>query len=32
MVATASVEIDKKYGFLFSGVKDDLYEMIENYN
>ncbi len=31
MVATASVEIDKKYGFLFNGVKNELYEMIENY-
>ena len=31
MVAAASVQIDNKYGFLFSGVKDELYTLVENH-
>lgn len=30
MVAKASTEINKKYGFLFSGIVDELYSMVEN--
>ena len=32
MVAKASLEIDKKYGFLFSGIKEELYNMVELFN
>ena len=31
MVAATSVKIDKEYGFLFSGVKDTLYDFVENF-
>lgn len=30
MVAKASTEINKKYGFLFGGIVDELYSMVEN--
>ena len=29
MVAKASTEINKKYGFLFGGIVDELYSMVE---
>ena len=32
MVAQACVEIDKKYGFLFNGVKDDMYNIVESFS
>ena len=31
MVASASIEIDKRYGFLFAGAKKELYNMADNY-
>ena len=31
MVAEASIKIDKEYGFLFSGVKGELYNYAESY-
>lgn len=31
MVAKAAVEIDNKYGFLYSGAKDELYNFVSNY-
>ena len=30
MVATACAEIDKKYGFLFGGVKSEIYKIVED--
>lgn len=32
MVATACTEIDKKYGFLFGGVKSDIHSIVDNFN
>lgn len=32
MVAKANAKIDKEYGFLFSGAKEELWSMVENYN
>ena len=31
MVATASIKIDKEYGFLFNGVKDELYNLVDDF-
>lgn len=30
MVSNASIEIDKRYGFLFNGVVEELYSMVKN--
>ena len=31
MASKASVEIDSKFGFLFSGAKDAIYDLVDNY-
>lgn len=31
MASKCAVEIDRKYGFLFNGAKDEIYELVDNF-